>query len=195
LSVLALGGIIWLAVRLGAARQPGPLTILLVSAAVVLGVVLTAATRPLRDRLGSWRRLRALHLADVDVMDGDEFEHYVCALLEGQGFQVRRTGCPDDRGVDIVAERGERRYAVQVKRHRGLVSRHAVSDAVGGVKHYGCDAAMVVTNSRFGPGAVALAESNDCHLVDRDLLAGWIVDLQRGQRRTMGTTETRREAR
>ena len=61
----------------------------------------------------------------------------------------------DDRGVDIVAERDDVRCAVQVKRHRGLISRHAVSDVVGGMKQYGCDAAMVITNSYFTEAAVA----------------------------------------
>src|SRR5262245_34662143 len=126
LSILALSGLIWLCARLGALRQPGLLTVLLAGAALVLGVVLFAATRGRRERLGAWRRLRELGLADVDRMEGGEFEGYVCALLGSQGFEARRTGCPDDRGVDIVAEQEGVRYAVQVKRHAGAVSRRAV---------------------------------------------------------------------
>ena len=87
LSVLALGGIIWLAVRLGAARQPGPLDDPAGQCGARLG---SGALRghPGRSAIGSapGGALRALRLADVDVMDGDEFEHYVCALLAGQGF-------------------------------------------------------------------------------------------------------------
>ena len=64
---------------------------------------------------------------------------------------------------------------------RGLVSRHAVSDVVGGTKQYGCDAAMVITNSYFTEGAIALAEANECALVDRDTLAGWMEEARGGE--------------
>src|SRR6185503_416356 len=101
-------------------------------------------------------------------------------LLAHRGFRVERTGGSDDRGVDIVAEREALRCAIQVKRHYGLVSRHAVSDAVGGMRHYDCNAAMVITNSRFTAGAIALAASNECELVDREVLAEWIEDFRRG---------------
>jgi HJR/Mrr/RecB family endonuclease len=39
---------------------------------------------------------------------------------------------------------------------------------------------MVVTNQYFTSGAKALAESNRCTLVDRDTLASWIIEWQRG---------------
>ncbi len=128
-----------------------------------------------------YRRLRAIRLADVDHMPGLEFEAYVCRLMERQGFggvyNVRGSG---DFGVDIVAERGRVRYAVQVKRYKGGVSRRAVSDAVAGKYHFKCDAAMVVTNSYFTAGAKTLANSTSCTLVDRDQLADWIVAFQQG---------------
>jgi HJR/Mrr/RecB family endonuclease len=37
---------------------------------------------------------------------------------------------------------------------------------------------MVITNNYFTPGAVTLARSNDCTLVDRDLLAQWVLRFQ-----------------
>lgn len=191
LSILALGALVYLLVRLGAARQPGPMTILLVSASLVLGVLLISAWRSTARGWREGRRKRALRLADVDGMDGMEFERYVRELLEDRGFRARLTGCPDDRGVDLVAEREDVRYAVQVKRHAGPVSRRAVSDAVGGVRLYDCHAAMVITNSRFTRGAVDLAESNGCTLIDRDVLAEWILAFRNGTGRPQrhGDTE------
>jgi restriction system protein len=119
------------------------------------------------------RRLRALGLADVDEMDGSQFEEHVAALLERQGYRVELNGASGDLGVDLIAQRGEERIAVQVKRQSRPVSRRAVSDAVAGTAHYGCTASMVVTNHYFTAGAAELAASTGCELVDRDLLAEW----------------------
>ncbi|MBX2997965.1 MAG: restriction endonuclease [Caldilineaceae bacterium] len=132
----------------------------------------------LRNR---YRRLRAIRLADVDFMDGLDFEQYVCRLMEHQGYRkVHNVRGSRDFGVDILATRGSVRYAVQVKRYKGNVSRRAISDAVAGKYHFNCDAAMVVTNSYFTASAKELARSTGCELVDRDQLAEWILIFQRG---------------
>jgi len=129
------------------------------------------------------KRIRALKLADVDRMEGAEFESYVRNLLLHQGFRVSLTGRSGDLGVDLIAQRDGYKYAVQVKRYTHPVSRRAVSDAVAGKDHYGCSAAMVVTNSSVTEGAIKLARSTRCQLVDRDTLAEWILAFQAsGQR-------------
>lgn len=121
------------------------------------------------------RRVRALERADLDRLSGPEFEALVGDLLTRRGYRVRHTGRSGDLGVDMIAERSPNRYAVQVKRQAQPVSRHAVSDAVAGKAHYGCNAAMVVTNATFSPGALALARSNGCELVDESVLADWLA--------------------
>jgi restriction system protein len=124
------------------------------------------------------QRLRTLQVSDVDNMSGPEFERYVAALFEHYGFAARVTKGSGDLGVDIIAKRGDLRYAVQTKRYASPVPRTAVSDAVAGMDHYGCNAAMVVTNSWFSDGAKELAWSTGCVLVDRDALAVWIIAFQ-----------------
>jgi restriction system protein len=119
------------------------------------------------------RRFRALSMDDVDNMPGLLFEDYVAKLMEHQGYSTQVTPGSGDLGVDIVAKRNGVRYAVQCKRHSGGVSRRAVSDAVAGMNHYECSEAMVVTNSYYTSGALELARSNNCILVDRDELAQW----------------------
>jgi len=128
-------------------------------------------------------RLRRLRLEDVDAMDGLDFEAYVAWLLEQQGFAAEVTQGSGDLGVDVIAVYRERAVAVQVKRSSRPISRRAVSDAVAGKEHYGCETALVVTNSYFTEGAVALADSTDCRLVDREELAQWMLRARRRRRR------------
>lgn len=123
-------------------------------------------------------KIRALRIADIDSMSGTEFEQYLQRLLGSRGYSVSRTGASGDLGVDLIASRPQERIAIQVKRHIGKVSRRAISDAVGGMQHYRCNKAMVITNSYFTPGAILLARSNRCTLVDRDQLTQWIIQFQ-----------------
>lgn len=122
------------------------------------------------------RRVRALDHSAIDSLDGAEFERYVEHLLRKRGYRVQRTGKSGDLGVDLVAEKGNLRYAVQVKRQAQPVSRHAISDVVAGKAQYNCNAAMVVTNNLFSPGAQQLAQVNQCRLVDRNVLADWLME-------------------
>jgi restriction system protein len=134
-------------------------------------------------RLGSaWvrsQRFRMLGLDNVDAMAGHEFEHYVARLLQQQGFATTVTKGSNDMGVDIVARGRDAIYAVQCKRYSGHVPRTAISDAVAGKQHYRCTHAMVVTNSYFSAGAMELAKSTQCVLIDRNQLTSWIHDFHK----------------
>lgn len=124
------------------------------------------------------KRFRAIRIANIDSMTGTEFEGYLRRLLNSRGYSVTMAGGSGDLGVDLIASRGSERVAIQVKRYSSAVSRRAISDAVAAMQHYRCNRAMVVTNSHFTPGALMLARSTNCTLVDRDTLGEWIVELQ-----------------
>jgi restriction system protein len=130
------------------------------------------------DRWQKARRAQTLLRYDFDRLDGTAFEKFVAELLTRRGYRVRHTGKSGDLGVDLIAEKGNHRFAVQVKRQSQPVSRHAISDAVAGKAHYGCNAAMVVTNNIFSQGAHELARSNGCKLVDRNVLADWLLEIR-----------------
>lgn len=131
-----------------------------------------------REKAEQEKRLRALELADIDRMRGIDFEHYVGKLLTYRGFQIEITPGSGDFGVDLVAEREGEKWAIQCKRRKIPVSLKAVQEVVAGRDYHACDEAMVVTNNHFAQSAVALAKSTECELVDRNVLADWILDFQ-----------------
>jgi len=66
------------------------------------------------------QKLRALSAAQVDKMDGFQFEHYVGALLQHQGYShVQITQASGDFGVDVVASKGNQEYQQQKSSHLG----------------------------------------------------------------------------
>lgn len=99
-------------------------------------------------------------------MTGHEYEYAVANYLREQGYyDVEVTQASGDYGIDVLARKGGHRYAVQCKYYSGTVGISAVQEAVAGMAIYGCDRAMVVTNSTFTKAAKELAEANDVVLL------------------------------
>ncbi len=59
----------------------------------------------------------------VDGMSGSEFEKLVGRLMEKQGYEVGNLRGSNDYGVDIIANKGDDRIAVQIKRSKDRISR------------------------------------------------------------------------
>ncbi len=141
--------------------------------------VLVGATKIFRIWLN--RRKRFALKTTSGRMDGIAFEHYIARLLEGQGFTNIALTERYDLGVDIVAQKEGMSWGIQVKYYRGLVGADAVRQVVTALNMYGCQRAMVVTNSVFSRPAAQLAASNDCVLIDKVGLTHWLA-ANRGSR-------------
>lgn len=128
-------------------------------AIMVVLILLTYCTRLIR--------LRMARPLDFDNMTGLEFERSVAILLKQNGFRKITLTERYDFGVDIIAHKEGVRWGIQAKRHSGIVKANAVRQVVTGLRVYGCDRAMVITNSTYSSTAKRLAQANDCVLVDR----------------------------
>ncbi|HZX12818.1 MAG TPA: restriction endonuclease, partial [Thermodesulfobacteriota bacterium] len=89
-----------------------------------------------------------------------------------------------DLGINMIAKKNDHKYAVQINRQTDSVSRLLVSDIDREKHRYGCDKAMLITNSYFSDDAIELAKSTGCELVDRDALAKWVLDFQRSNEKS-----------
>lgn len=93
--------------------------------------------------------------------NGHEYEYFVAEYLRRSGYsQVTVTKGSGDYGVDVLATKDGIKYAVQCKYYSSPVNLKAVQEVVAGAPCYGCNAAMVVTNSTFTKSAVNLATAN-----------------------------------
>ena len=120
-----------------------------------------------------------LTISNADSMKGIEFEYFIAKLLRSREFiNVKVTQGSGDFGVDIIAEKQNDRYAIQVKRYSKIVSRRAVSDAVAGKDYYNCNKAMVITNSHLSIKSKEFAQKVGCIIIEREELAKWILNFQ-----------------
>ncbi|OKH99275.1 restriction endonuclease [Streptomyces sp. CB02923] len=106
---------------------------------------------------------------DLFTMDPIAFEGLVAELFRAMGMQAVTTQRSGDGGVDVDALDSDPirggKIIVQVKRYRNTVPPTAVRDLFGTVQSEGANKGVLVTTSRFGPGAHAFANGKPLTLV------------------------------
>lgn len=115
-------------------------------------------------------RLKKSGIAEIDQMQGVQFEQYLGHLFRSQGYKAEVTKASGDFGADLVISKNGRRIVVQAKRYKKNVGIRAVQEVQGARAHYKATEAWVVTNSNFTQQAYELAKSNGVRLIDRDQL-------------------------
>ena len=121
-------------------------------------------------------------LAQLDEMNGHEFEYAVADLLFHNGWRdVEVTQGSGDYGVDVLARRKNMRYGIQCKRYKGSIGVKAVQEAISGTDFYHRDIAAVITNSTYTKQAVKLAQTSGVRLFGRDFLEELIENSPRGR--------------
>lgn len=114
------------------------------------------------------KRFLNVSIEKIDKMSGEEFELFLKMYFEKQGYKVEMTPRTGDYGADLICKKKDEVIAVQAKRYEGNVGNSAVQEIVAARDFYDADRCIVVTNSYFTKGAIALAEANEVELWDRD---------------------------
>ncbi len=115
--------------------------------------------------------------ADIDMMEGHDFERYCAALLKQRGFlEVEITKGSGDYGVDILAEKDGVTYAIQCKCYAQPVGVKAVQEAYAGRDYYDRMVGAVLTNQYFTTPAVEAAKRLKILLWDRGYLESMIAE-------------------
>jgi restriction system protein len=108
--------------------------------ATLLAFIFTIALLILR-RKNNQEKLRKSGIADIDKMDGRQFEHYLGVLFKNQGYSVKVTRAGGDYGADLVITKNSKKIVVQAKRYSKNVGLKAVQEAQTSIAHYGASEA------------------------------------------------------
>ena len=112
-------------------------------------------------------------MRDIDAMSGLEFETFVGELLKTLGYSgVQVTKSSGDQGVDVLAVKDGKKYAIQCKNYSSPLNNKPIQEVTTGKAIYGCDIGVVLTNSTFNQNAIEAASATGTLLWDRS-------DLQR----------------
>jgi len=124
------------------------------------------------------QRLSNSGIFEIDRMSGKTFEKYLEVLFEKLGYKVERTRYIGDYGADLVTNKNGVKTVIQAKRFKGKVGIKAIQEAVAAKGYYGCEKAMVVTNSYYTKQAVDLAKANNVELWNRDDLVKALLSVK-----------------
>nr|WP_297705221.1 restriction endonuclease [uncultured Butyrivibrio sp.] len=88
-------------------------------------------------------------------------------ILEANGWHdISLISSGADYGVDILAEKCCKKYAVQCINYYGLVNKDDLIKLVEGSKYYKSDLMLAITEYEFSDGAKVIAKSNDIELIE-----------------------------
>lgn len=117
------------------------------------------------------RRRSSVSMADIDAMSGLEFESFVGDLLKSLGYSgVQVTKSSGDQGVDVVASKDGKKYAIQCKNYSSPLNNKPIQEVTTGKAVYSCDVGVVLTNSTFNQHAIEAANATGTLLWDRQTL-------------------------
>ena len=117
------------------------------------------------DEVQAGRRLRLLN-ERWEYLKDREFERFIREVFECLGYRTEMTPRTGDQGIDVVAEKGGVRWGIQCKGYSSPLGNKPVQEAVAGREFHRCDRCMVIATTTFTRGGRALAEVNDCVLVE-----------------------------
>lgn len=111
---------------------------------------------------------RFAFLAELSDLHPKEFENYIAAAFENNGYSVDEiTPYIGDHGIDVKLSKGGKKYAVQVKRYnkKNYVNAHEMRDFYG--SYVGNFAGGIfVTTGYFGKQAEQWAKERGIELID-----------------------------
>lgn len=118
------------------------------------------------------KKNRLYSFREIDHMDGLAFEHCIATILRQNKYtKITVTRASGDFGVDIIAEKEEKRWVFQCKRYEARkLGIKPIQEIYAGAAQYRADVAVVVTNSYFSKNAKTLANNLGVRLWDRSTL-------------------------
>jgi restriction system protein len=140
------------------------------------GIYFDILVRRLGSQLEHFNPNRFITMYLVDAMDGFQFEAFLVEIFQTIGFDVKETKKTADQGADLFVTRFGKNMVIQAKNYTGSVGNAAVQQAISAKAFYGCDEAMVVTNSYYTKSAKELATTAGVRLVDREALQSYLDD-------------------
>lgn len=111
-------------------------------------------------------------------IDPYEFEREIAKVFERCGYAAKVTKGSDDGGVDIVLSKGQRRGAVQCKRHGKKVGPAVIRELYGAMAHNKYSFGYVVCPSGFTDRAYEFSKNKNIKLVGLKRIVDMVTDSQ-----------------
>lgn len=100
-------------------------------------------------------------------MNPDDFENSVSQHYKSLGFVIQQTPKSKDYGVDIIAEKGDDRIAIQVKMYDArVVNYKEVMYLFAGSEHYNCNKSILLSSGIVSDEAKSEAQKLNVEIIE-----------------------------
>lgn len=111
---------------------------------------------------------------NFNFMSPYDFEEFIAKLFNSQGYKTEVTKKTGDYGVDVIAENGLEKIAIQCKKYQegNSVGNQAVQMLLGAMqlKNLKANKGIIITTSEFTKQAYMQAEDNNVELWNKNIL-------------------------
>lgn len=111
---------------------------------------------------------------NFSFMSPYDFEEFIARLFDTQGYKTEVTKKTGDYGVDVIAEKGLEKIAIQCKKYQegNSVGNQTVQMLLGAMqlKNLKANKGIIITTSEFTKQAYKQAESNNVELWNKSIL-------------------------
>lgn len=129
--------------------------------------------------------LRKTTISNIDALTGEQFEDFAKLMFEYAGYKAVKTAQSGDYGADLVLTK-KSKIVVQAKLYyKHGVGNHSVQEVVSAIKYYSADFACVITNWKFTPNAITLANVHKVILIDREEVIKFLLDVKNGTKKSV----------
>jgi hypothetical protein len=93
-------------------------------------------------------------------MNPRQYEELVCEHFCSRGYKAQTTSYGNDYGVDIFAEKGKEKIAIQVKMYGSgrKINRQMIMELYGAKEYFDCTKAIIATDGSFLESAILVAQ-------------------------------------
>lgn len=102
---------------------------------------------------------------DIDVISPYEYEQYCADVFINHGWNAVVTPGSGDQGADIIAEKNNKRIAIQCKMYSAPVGNSAVQEVFSAKRYYNASDALVITTIGYTKSAFDLAKKTNVYLI------------------------------
>lgn len=115
--------------------------------------------------------IEVLRFSELQQVNPFQFEHICAEFLKDMGYSgIVVTKQSNDQGIDIIASKGEDKYAVQCKRWKGFVGSPEIQQFIGAMRNAHVEKGLYITTSSFSRNAEIMAQMNNIELIDKTQL-------------------------
>jgi hypothetical protein len=103
-------------------------------------------------------------------MSPRQYEELVCEHFCSKGYKAHITSYGNDYGVDIFAEKGKEKIAIQVKMYGTgrKINRQVIMELYGAKEYFDCTKAIIATNGSFLNNAILVAQKLKIEILQID---------------------------